>query len=148
MLHVHLPSNIYIFGVQKSTGRGGAGNMQPTSHSRDARPDLGPNDYSTPRGREPVAKPSSKVCSLAFACHPMAYHLISVQVYTTGRGGAGNLQYSAQAPHPDSSFTETEREVIKEHVNAQESANVSQFTFSCIVNAHKVSVLQRTWRTW
>ncbi|KJA15993.1 hypothetical protein HYPSUDRAFT_207405 [Hypholoma sublateritium FD-334 SS-4] len=90
----------------KSTGRGGAGNMQPTSHSRDARPDLGPSDFSTPRGREPVAKPAAKV-------------------YTTGRGGAGNLQYSAQAPRPESSFTETEREVIKEHVNAQESANFS-----------------------
>ena len=45
--------------------------MKPTSHSRDARPDLGPNDYSTPRGREPVANPASKVHLLFFACYLM-----------------------------------------------------------------------------
>ncbi|KAF8157263.1 hypothetical protein B0H34DRAFT_849518 [Crassisporium funariophilum] len=56
----------------QSTGRGGIGNIRQTSLSRDARPDSGPDDFSTTRGREPLGSPT--------------------QIYSTGRGGAGNIR--------------------------------------------------------
>ncbi|KAF9477281.1 hypothetical protein BDN70DRAFT_881374 [Pholiota conissans] len=95
----------------KSTGRGGMGNMQPASpspapKSREPIPESGPDDFSVTRGREPVVNALYKT-------------------YTTGRGGAGNFQLSSQAPKGDSSIDETEKEVIREYVNAAENTNFS-----------------------
>jgi hypothetical protein len=48
--------------IQQSTGRGGLGNIRQASLSRDARPDSGPDDFSTTRGREPVQGVHKEVC--------------------------------------------------------------------------------------
>lgn len=48
--------------IQQSTGRGGFGNIREASLSRDARPDSGPDDFSTTRGREPAAVAHKEVC--------------------------------------------------------------------------------------
>lgn len=60
----------------RSSGRGGAGNIRPSSTSREyssARPN-GPDDFSVTRGREP--RPS----------------VVAGQVVSTGRGGVGNIR--------------------------------------------------------
>ncbi|KAF8649306.1 hypothetical protein AX16_005885 [Volvariella volvacea WC 439] len=54
-----------------SSGRGGLGNIRQTSVSR-TRPDSGPDDFSSSRGREHAVDPT--------------------RVYSTGRGGAGNIR--------------------------------------------------------
>ncbi|ETW78270.1 hypothetical protein HETIRDRAFT_436026 [Heterobasidion irregulare TC 32-1] len=62
--------------LQRSSGRGGAGNIRPSSISHEyssARLD-GPNDFSVTRGREP--RPS----------------VVADQVVSTGRGGVGNIR--------------------------------------------------------
>ncbi|KAJ7434896.1 hypothetical protein B0H11DRAFT_2107362 [Mycena galericulata] len=54
-----------------SSGRGGVGNMQRSSESRD-RPLDGPDDFSSTRGREPA--------------------VVITEVRSTGRGGSGNFR--------------------------------------------------------
>lgn len=81
-----------------STGRGGIGNIRPTSQSRDARPETGPDDFSPIRGRE-LADPS--------------------QVFSTGRGGAGNLR----SPSRDPAVVDfAEQELIKQYSASTENA--------------------------
>ncbi|KAJ7757204.1 hypothetical protein DFH07DRAFT_919687 [Mycena maculata] len=54
-----------------SSGRGGLGNIRPSSTSRD-RPLDGPDDFSSTRGREPA--------------------VAITEIRSTGRGGAGNFR--------------------------------------------------------
>ncbi|KAF5323758.1 hypothetical protein D9619_012853 [Psilocybe cf. subviscida] len=74
-----------------STGRGGAGNIRQQSFKSpspasptgnpNARTGLGPDDFSVTRGREPAAFGRARGVSPG-----------SNGVYSTGRGGAGNLR--------------------------------------------------------
>ena len=70
--------------LQTSSGRGGAGNIRPASHSRDANPSLsGPDDFSPTRGRD-IAPPP---------------HLTSpTGIISSGRGGAGNMRSPSRGP--------------------------------------------------
>lgn len=81
----------------QSTGRGGLGNIRQASLSRDARPDSGPDDFSTTRGREPV---------------PGAHK----DVYSTGRGGVGNLRSpSRDASRPPAVPDIAEQEALENY---------------------------------
>ncbi len=69
----------------------GLGNIRQASLSRDARPDSGPDDFSTTRGREP---------------HPAH---APAAVFSTGRGGAGNYARPRPDPHPPRAPTQLSR---------------------------------------
>jgi hypothetical protein len=79
----------------QSSGRGGLGNIRPSSTSRDSSQVLdGPDDFSPTRGREPVSE----------------HH----QPYSTGRGGAGNVRSPSREPsktHP--TIPEDEQDLIR-----------------------------------
>ncbi|KAF8186524.1 hypothetical protein K438DRAFT_1677805 [Mycena galopus ATCC 62051] len=78
-----------------SSGRGGIGNMRPTSTSRD-RPAGGPDDFSNTRGREPAVAIS--------------------EVRSTGRGGAGNFRSPSRDVAENRDVRNaSEREVIRAH---------------------------------
>ncbi|KAF9477322.1 hypothetical protein BDN70DRAFT_810934, partial [Pholiota conissans] len=84
------------------TGGGGLSNIRQTSLSRNARPETSPDDFSVTRGREAIVSPTN--------------------VYSTGRGGAGNLhspsrEGSRMRPIPDAA----EREVMREYVATHEN---------------------------
>ncbi|KIK09528.1 hypothetical protein K443DRAFT_389355 [Laccaria amethystina LaAM-08-1] len=82
----------------QSTGRGGLGNIRQASLSRDARPDSGPDDFSTTRGREPVQG-------------------VHKEVYSTGRGGVGNLRSpSRDVSRPPAVPDVAEQEVLDNYV--------------------------------
>ncbi|KAF9472317.1 hypothetical protein BDN70DRAFT_818832 [Pholiota conissans] len=79
--------------------------------SRDPRPKTCPDDFSVTRGREVIVSPTN--------------------VYSTGRGGAGNLHSplrhgSREHPTPDAA----EQEVIREYVAAHDNVPVSFFVSS------------------
>jgi hypothetical protein len=98
---------------QQSSGRGGAGNIRRASASRDARPD-GPDDFSTPRGREP--RPS----------HP-ADTSPNPQVFSTGRGGAGNIRSpsrDARAGAAETAVNAVEDQLIRSHIVAEQGVVV------------------------
>jgi len=90
--------------VYQSSGRGGAGNIRQASASREPRPQDGPDDFSTSRGREPVS---------AFS-----------KMFSTGRGGAGNIRSPSRDVQDANSTNGTvdpaiaEEEVIRVHVVA------------------------------
>ncbi|KAF8729348.1 hypothetical protein AX14_006254 [Amanita brunnescens Koide BX004] len=95
--------------VYQSSGRGGAGNIRRASASRDARPD-GPDDFSTPRGREP--RPT----------HP-ADTSPNPQVFSTGRGGAGNIRSpsrDARAGAAETAVNAVEDQLIRSHIVAEQ----------------------------
>ncbi|KAF9475298.1 hypothetical protein BDN70DRAFT_883874 [Pholiota conissans] len=80
--------------------------MRQASLSRDARPETGPDDFSVTRGREAIISPTN--------------------VYSTGRGGAGNLHSPSRdgsrvRPTPDAA----EQEVIRDYVAAHENVPFS-----------------------
>jgi len=85
-----------------STGRGGIGNIRHASLSRDERPESGPDDFSTTRGRERIANPT--------------------QVFSTGRGGAGNLRSPSRDPSTPAEVVAVENEVIREYIATHEHA--------------------------
>jgi len=87
----------------QSSGRGGLGNIRPSSVSRDTRTESGPDDFSVTRGREPISHPT--------------------QIFSTGRGGAGNLR----SPSRDGQKTRDVEEdvIIREYRMSQEGAPVS-----------------------
>lgn len=88
----------------QSTGRGGLGNIRQASLSRDARPESGPDDFSTTRGREPV---------------PGAHR----DVYSTGRGGVGNLRSpSRDVSRPPAVPDVAEQEVVENYVATHQDA--------------------------
>ncbi|THV08320.1 hypothetical protein K435DRAFT_847197 [Dendrothele bispora CBS 962.96] len=76
-----------------SSGRGGAGNFVRRS-SIDARPEGGSDDFSPTRGREQTVHPD--------------------KIWTTGRGGAGNISSPSRDPAPAAGPDEREREVIRQ----------------------------------
>ncbi|KAJ7750788.1 hypothetical protein B0H16DRAFT_1549092 [Mycena metata] len=85
-----------------SSGRGGMGNMAPTSPSRD-RPVGGPDDFSSTRGREP----------------PVAIS----EVRSTGRGGAGNFRSPSRDPKENQDVRGAgEREIIRAHDERDKAA--------------------------
>lgn len=106
-----LLSHISSHSSQQSSGRGGIGNIRRASASRDARPDTGPDDFSTTRGREP--RP----------VHPSdASH---TQVFSTGRGGAGNIRSPSRDVRPNAAAAaESEEQVIKAHLDTEHGAAV------------------------
>lgn len=80
--------------LQRSSGRGGAGNIRPSSTSREyssARPN-GPDDFSVTRGREP--RPSVVAGQVCRPSHQLlsCVHRSAFQVVSTGRGGVGNIR--------------------------------------------------------
>jgi len=90
-----------------STGRGGAGNMRPSSKSREpAEHNSGPDDFSITRGREPRPE-----------VNPTG-------VFSTGRGGAGNLRSPSRdaRPPPTDPY---ENAVIKDHMKLVEEGPLS-----------------------
>ncbi|KAH7882855.1 hypothetical protein F5I97DRAFT_138503 [Phlebopus sp. FC_14] len=85
----------------QSSGRGGIGNIRPSSQSRDTRPIDGPDDFSVTRGREPAVHPD--------------------RVYSVGRGGVGNIRSPSRGPSlPRTTPAEAEYEhrVIEQHAEA------------------------------
>nr|GAT53573.1 predicted protein [Mycena chlorophos] len=77
-----------------SSGRGGLGNIRPTSTSRDRS--HGPDDYSSSRGREPPVSIS--------------------EIRSTGRGGAGNFRSPSRDPVDDKDVRAAgERDFIHAH---------------------------------
>lgn len=85
----------------QSSGRGGLGNIRPSSTSRD-RPVGGPDDFSSTRGREPAIEPT--------------------KIYSTGRGGAGNIR-SPSRDHKEHIGPDThEREIVREHDRVEKDA--------------------------
>ncbi|KAJ7030738.1 hypothetical protein C8F04DRAFT_1112912 [Mycena alexandri] len=85
-----------------SSGRGGMGNMGPTSNSRD-RPVGGPDDFSSTRGREP----------------PVAIS----EVRSTGRGGAGNFRSPSRDPKENQDVRGAgERDIIQAHEERDKAA--------------------------
>ncbi|KAF8629379.1 hypothetical protein AX17_005675 [Amanita inopinata Kibby_2008] len=86
----------------QSSGRGGFGNIRRASESRDGRPDTGPDDFSSSRGREPRMD------------HP-------THIYSTGRGGAGNIRSPSREIAQVARRAELkEQEIIKSHVAADQ----------------------------
>ncbi|KAH9478090.1 hypothetical protein JR316_0010328 [Psilocybe cubensis] len=97
-----------------STGRGGIGNIRQASASRDARPTTGPDDFSVTRGREPAPVYGAAAGGGGGA-----------QVFSTGRGGAGNLRSPSRTPRDIREAAQAEaaeQEVIREYVASQEFA--------------------------
>jgi len=83
----------------QSTGRGGYGNIRPSSASRDRVTD-GPDDFSATRGREPGIRAG--------------------QVYSTGRGGAGNISHEV---HPSPTRRDpAEEALLHAHAEAEKTA--------------------------
>ncbi|KZV78507.1 hypothetical protein EXIGLDRAFT_847474 [Exidia glandulosa HHB12029] len=82
-----------------SSGRGGAGNIRPSSTSRDARPLDGPDDFSVTRGRE---LPTS---------HTVTH---------SGRGGAGNVRSPSRDPESERRVLAAEHERIVERLREEE----------------------------
>ncbi|KAJ6586688.1 hypothetical protein B0H10DRAFT_2094573 [Mycena sp. CBHHK59/15] len=81
-----------------SSGRGGLGNIRPSSNSRD-RPVDGPDDFSDTRGREPGVAVN--------------------EIRSTGRGGVGNFR----SPSRDVDVrAETERDLIRAHEELDKNA--------------------------
>ncbi|KAK2459470.1 hypothetical protein APHAL10511_008504 [Amanita phalloides] len=90
----------------QSSGRGGVGNIRRTSVSRDARPDSGPDDFSTTRGREP--RPTT-----------------GQEIFSTGRGGAGNMRSPSREVRSGpaaSTVDAVEDQVIRSHKAAEQIA--------------------------
>ncbi|SJL02147.1 uncharacterized protein ARMOST_05473 [Armillaria ostoyae] len=85
----------------QSSGRGGLGNIRPSSTSRD-RPVGGPDDYSSTRGREPAIEPT--------------------KVYSTGRGGAGNIRSPSRDHKEHIGPDSHEREIVREHDRVEKDA--------------------------
>ncbi|KAK0206699.1 hypothetical protein DFS33DRAFT_1316438 [Desarmillaria ectypa] len=85
----------------QSSGRGGLGNIRPTSTSRD-RPIGGPDDFSSTRGREPAIEPT--------------------KVYSTGRGGVGNIRSPSRDHKEHVGPDYYEREIVREHDRAEKDA--------------------------
>ncbi|KAK0453792.1 hypothetical protein EV421DRAFT_1766433 [Armillaria borealis] len=85
----------------RSSGRGGLGNIRPSSTSRD-RPVGGPDDYSSTRGREPAIEPT--------------------KVYSTGRGGAGNIRSPSRDHKEHIGPDSHEREIVREHDRVEKDA--------------------------
>ncbi|KIJ33120.1 hypothetical protein M422DRAFT_52572 [Sphaerobolus stellatus SS14] len=90
-----------------SSGRGGAGNIRPTSvsRSRDARPDNGPDDFSQTRGRDVAPVPVHSAPGTGYT------------VTASGRGGVGNIIRSpSRGPGPVSParpvHTQSEQDVL------------------------------------
>ncbi|KAJ6574567.1 hypothetical protein B0H19DRAFT_1124819 [Mycena capillaripes] len=85
-----------------SSGRGGLGNMRPSSNSQD-RPVDGPDDFSSTRGREPAVAIS--------------------ELRSTGRGGAGNFRSPSRDPVDDRDVrTGSERDMIRAHESREREA--------------------------
>jgi len=87
-----------------SSGRGGAGNIRQPSASR-TRPEDGPDDFSTSRGREPAPAQSPRS-------------------FSTGRGGVGNIRSPSrdvQSPLTAPELKEEER-IVRVHVAAIKDA--------------------------
>ncbi|KAK0461985.1 uncharacterized protein EV420DRAFT_1528228 [Desarmillaria tabescens] len=87
--------------LQQSSGRGGLGNIRPTSTSRD-RPVDGPDDFSSTRGREPAIEPT--------------------KIYSTGRGGAGNIRSPSRDHKEHIGPDRHEREIVREHDRLEKDA--------------------------
>jgi len=97
---------------QYSSGRGGVGNIRRTSASRDARPDSGPDDFSSPRGREPrPVLPTDASGTHAFS---------------TGRGGAGNMRSPSRDARTGagSAVSAVEDQLIRSHLAAEQDVVV------------------------
>jgi len=93
-----------------SSGRGGAGNIRQASASRDARPDTGPDDFSSPRGREPrPVLPTDASGTHAFS---------------TGRGGAGNMRSPSRDMRTGTGSVvgAVEDQLIRSHIAAEQDA--------------------------
>ncbi|KAF9523686.1 hypothetical protein CPB83DRAFT_839520 [Crepidotus variabilis] len=87
-----------------SSGRGGIGNIRPSSNSRDTRPTTGPDDFSQTRGREPRIQAATE------------------QIFSTGRGGAGNMRSPSRDPASPTAASERENEIIRKSIAAEENA--------------------------
>ncbi|KAF9054961.1 hypothetical protein BDZ89DRAFT_1124768 [Hymenopellis radicata] len=87
----------------QSSGRGGLGNIRPTSLSR-TRED-GPDDFSSTRGREPIPDVEPQ------------------HVYSTGRGGAGNIRSPSRDVKESAGPDAREREIVREY-DRRESTEV------------------------
>jgi hypothetical protein len=86
-----------------SSGRGGIGNIRP-SPSRDApRPADGPDDFSVTRGRETTPN-----------------HAVGI-VYSTGRGGAGNMRSPSRQPETPA-IQEEEEEIMRRYAESNVDA--------------------------
>ncbi|KAF8915314.1 hypothetical protein CPB85DRAFT_422141 [Mucidula mucida] len=79
----------------QSSGRGGLGNIRPTSLSRTR--EAGPDDFSSTRGREPIPEVERK------------------QVFSTGRGGAGNIRSPSRDVKESAGPDAREREIVREY---------------------------------
>ncbi|KAG7449479.1 uncharacterized protein BT62DRAFT_929439 [Guyanagaster necrorhizus] len=84
-----------------SSGRGGLGNIRPSSTSRD-RPIGGPDDFSSTRGREPTIEPT--------------------RIYSTGRGGAGNIRSPSRDHREHVGPNSHEKEIVRDHARAERDA--------------------------
>ncbi|KAK7470401.1 hypothetical protein VKT23_001828 [Stygiomarasmius scandens] len=81
-----------------SSGRGGLGNYIRRP-SVDARPEDGPDDFSPTRGREQTVHPD--------------------KVWSTGRGGAGNVRSPSRDPVPAVGPDAAEQEVIRQEAQRE-----------------------------
>ncbi|KIM25642.1 hypothetical protein M408DRAFT_10282 [Serendipita vermifera MAFF 305830] len=90
----------------QSSGRGGAGNIRPSSSSRDpASRQAGPDDYSQSRGRELPATAA-------------APHTEKPRIVQSGRGGAGNMRSpSREAGIESRNALREEAKYVREHTN-------------------------------
>jgi len=91
-----------------SSGRGGAGNIRQTSTSRDGASSTqqgpGPDDYSQSRGRE----------------LPASTNTTEQKVFSSGRGGAGNIRSpSRDATIESRAALREEAKYVREHVNVE-----------------------------